>query len=204
MKHTKPIVRAAAALLIAGSGQVRALSGDQETACGAILCLVGGTGVSACAPYLARYFAIDAANPTRLFEKHLDFLNLCPASDLPGDVRPMIARYGATCQPTQLVSHLNGQVRACQMRRTDGVDDCKPSGNEWRICAAFYDHGYTVYEPPRLQEQCSRERDGNGYWTERCSYSWTIAGNGDSTGRGGEKGSSRQINGEDIRSYRNA
>ena len=177
MKHTKPIVRAAAAvLLIAGSGQVRALSGDQESACGAILCLAGGAGVAACAPYLARYFAIDAANPTRLFEKRLDFLNLCPASGLPGDVRPMIARYGATCQPTQLVRYLNGQIRSCQVRATDGVDDCEPSGDEWRICAAFYDHGYTVYDPPQLQEQCSRERGDDGYWTERCSYTWVGAG----------------------------
>ena len=177
MKHTKPIVRAAAAvLLIAGSGQVRALSGDQETACGAILCLAGGAGVAACAPYLARYFSIDAANPTRLFEKRLDFLNLCPASDLPGDVRPMIARYGATCQPTQLVRYLNGQIRSCQIRATDSGDECEPSGNEWRVCASFYDHGYTVYEPPQLQEQCSRERDDDGYWTERCSYSWISAG----------------------------
>jgi hypothetical protein len=58
MKHTKPIARAAAALLIAGSGQVRALSEDQEAACGAILCLVGGTDVAACAPYLARYLRL--------------------------------------------------------------------------------------------------------------------------------------------------
>ena len=99
MKHTIPIAQAAAvALLLTGSAPGQALSGDQESACGAILCLVGGTGVAACAPYLARYFAIDAVNPTRLFEKRLNFLNLCPTADLPGDVRPMIARYGATCQ----------------------------------------------------------------------------------------------------------
>ena len=185
MKHTKSISRAAAAaLLIAGSGQVRALSGDQETACGAILCLAGGAGVAACAPYLARYFSIDAANPTRLFEKRLDFRNLCPASDLPGDVRPMIARHGATCQPSRLVSYLNGQIRTCEMRDRDGEDECKPSDNEWRICATFYEHGYTVYKPPQLQEQCSRGRDDDGYWTERCSYSWISAGDAASATEG--------------------
>ena len=130
------------------------------------------TGVQTCALPIS----IDAANPTRLFEKRLDFLNLCPASDLPGDVRPMIARYGATCQPSQLVRYLNGQIRSCQMRATDGVDDCEPSGDEWRICAAFYDHGYTVYEPPQLQEHCSRERGDDSYWTERCTYTWVSAG----------------------------
>jgi len=185
MKHTILIAQAAAAiLLLTGSAPGRALSGDQESACGAILCLAGGTGVAACAPYLARYFAIDAVNPTRLFEKRLDFLNLCPTADLPGDVRPMIAHYGATCQPNQLVSDLNDQIRSCPARDMNSGDDCEPTGNEWRICAAFFDHGYTIYAPPRLNERCTRERDDDGYWTQRCSYTWTSAGSTTSTTAG--------------------
>ena len=63
MKQPKPIAAAfAAALLLAGIAGP-ALSGDQESACGAILCLVGGSGVAECAGYLARYFAITAAEP---------------------------------------------------------------------------------------------------------------------------------------------
>jgi hypothetical protein len=96
----------------------------------------------------------------------------------------MVARYGATCQPSRLVSYLNGRIRSCRMRATDGVDDCEPNGNEWRICAAFYDHGYTIYEPPQLQEQCRRERGDDGSWTERCSYTWTGAGDAASATEG--------------------
>ena len=62
------------------------------------------------------------------------------------------------------------------MQATDGVDECKPSGNEWRVCANFYDHCYTLYEPPQLQAQCRREHGDDGYWTERCVYTWTRAG----------------------------
>jgi hypothetical protein len=171
----RPVRRVlAASLLLAAGGQAPALTGDQEAACGAILCLVGGSGVAACAPYLARYFAIDAANPARLIEKRLDFLNLCPAPDLPGDVRPMLARHGATCQPTRLTSYLNALIRSCEMRGGAG-DDCAPRGDEWRICASFYDHGYTVYEPPVLDEDCTRERDGDGGWERVCTYRWVTA-----------------------------
>ncbi|NCA90296.1 MAG: conjugal transfer protein TrbM, partial [Gammaproteobacteria bacterium] len=97
MNRTPIVLSLSASLLGAGLGAstpAQALSGDQESACGAILCLVGGSGVAECAPYLARYFAITAPNPAKLFDRRLDFLNLCPASDLPGDVRPLIARYG--------------------------------------------------------------------------------------------------------------
>ena len=95
-------------------------------------------------PYLARYFAITAPNPAALLDRRLDFLNLCPASDLPGDVRPLIASYGATCQPSTLVNWLNAQIRSCEIRNWDDSDDCQPTGNEWRMCAPFFDHGYTT------------------------------------------------------------
>jgi hypothetical protein len=179
MNRTPVVLALSASLLGAGLGAsspAQALSGDQESACGAILCLVGGSGVAECAPYLARYFAITAPNPARLFDRRLDFLNLCSASALPGDVRPLIARYGATCQSSTLVNWLNAQIRSCQIRNWDDSDDCRPTGNEWRMCAPFFDHGYTTYEAPTLHERCREERDGDGYLVETCSYTWTEAG----------------------------
>jgi len=177
MKHPNPIAATvSAALLLAGAGPVSALSGDQESACGAILCLVGGSGVAECAGYLARYFAITASTPQKLLNRRLDFLNLCPASDLPADIRPLIASYGAQCQPPTLVSYLNAQIQWCEARNLDGSADCKPSGDEWRMCAPFYDHAYTTYEAPRLNERCTMVTDADGYETERCTYIWTEAG----------------------------
>ena len=175
-KHRTLVLALSGALLLGGAGSARALSGDQASACGAILCLAGGAGVGECAPYLARYFAITAPNPTELLERRLDFLNLCPASGMPGDVRPMLARYGATCQPATLVSRLNAQIQACEMRDTGNAATCRPTGNEWRVCASFYGHGYTAYEAPELHEECARVRDTDGYLVERCAYGWTAAG----------------------------
>lgn len=175
MKHLKPLA-AAAALLLAGAAPANAMSGDQESACGAILCLVGGSGVAECAGYLARYFSITANTPQELFNRRLDFLNQCPASDLPSDIRPLIVSYGAQCQPLTLVSYLNAQIQWCEARNFDGSADCKPGGDEWRMCAPFYDNAYTTYEAPRLNERCTMVTDANGYETERCTYTWTEAG----------------------------
>jgi len=177
MIHPKPIAAiVSTALLLAGAGPVSALSGDQESACGAILCLVGGSGVAECAGYLARYFAITASTPQKLLNRRLDFLNLCPVSDLPADIRPLIASYGAQCQPPTLVSYLNAQIQWCEARNIDGTADCKPSGDEWQMCAPFFDNAYTTYEAPRLNERCTMVTDADGYETERCTYTWTEAG----------------------------
>jgi hypothetical protein len=177
MKHPNPIATTvSAALLLAGAGPVSALSGDQEGACGAILCLVGGSGVAECAGYLARYFAITASTPQELLNRRLDFLNLCPASDLPADIRPLIASYGAQCQPPTLVSYLNAQIQWCEARNLDGTADCRPTGEEWRICAPFYSSGFTAYEAPRLDAHCVKQTDADGYQTERCTYTWAEAG----------------------------
>jgi hypothetical protein len=80
---------------------------------------------------------MTAPNPAELFERRLDFLNLCPAPDMPSDVCPMLARYGATGQPAALVSRLNAQIHACEMRDPDDAGTCRPTGNEWRETPAI-------------------------------------------------------------------
>ncbi len=175
MKQPEPFTALAVTLLLASAAPAPALSGDQESACGAILCLVGGSGVAECAGYLARYFAITAATPAALFDRRLDFLNLCPAPDLAADVRPLIVSYGATCQPAQLMAYLNQQIRWCGLRNFDGTADCRPTGDEWRMCAPFYDHPVTAYEAPRLDEECEEVPDADGTLVERCTYTWVPA-----------------------------
>lgn len=174
MNQPKPIAATLAAALLLAGIPLRALPDDQESACGAILCLVGGSGVAECAGYLARYFAITAPNPAALFDRRLDFLNLCPAPDLAADVRPMIASYGATCQPEQLTAYLNQQIHWCELRNMDGTADCRPSGDEWRMCAPFYDHPITTYEAPQLHEQCQQVPATDGSMAEHCTYTWTL------------------------------
>jgi hypothetical protein len=62
------------------------------------------------------------------------------------------------------------------MREPDDARDCRPTGNEWRICASFYGHGYTAYEAPELHEACARVRDTDGYLVVRCAYGWIETG----------------------------
>ena len=95
---------------------------------------------------------------------------------MPGDLRPLIANYGATCQPTQLVSYLNQQIRACEARNFHGNAHCQPASDGWRLCAPFYDHAYTTYEAPVLHEHCEKTPDADGALVQRCSYTWTLAG----------------------------
>lgn len=175
MTHTNLTAAVSAALLLASAGPVTALSSDQESACGAILCLVGGSGVAECTGYLTRYFAITAKTPQEQYDRRLDFLNLCPASDLPADIRPLIVTYGAQCQPSTLVNHLNAQIQWCEAHNLDGSADCKPRGDEWQGCAPFYDHAYTAYEAPRVDERCRRVTDTDGYQRQRCTYAWVEA-----------------------------
>jgi hypothetical protein len=177
MNRSKPIAAAlTAGLLLIGAVPARALSSDQESACGAILCLLGGSGVTECAGYLERYFAIAARDPQELYDRRLEFLHQCPAPELPGDVRPLIVNYGAICQPAQLVAYLNQQIRWCETRNVDNTSDCQPSGDEWRLCASFYESGYTTYETPQLHKQCVEVPDTDGSLTERCTFVWTEAG----------------------------
>jgi hypothetical protein len=111
-----------------------------------------------------------------LFERRLDFLGRCPAPGMPGDARPRLARYGATCQRATLVSQLNAQIQACKVRDSPDASICRPTGNEWRVCASLYGHGYTANEAPELHEACARVRQTNGYLVERRVCGWTEAG----------------------------
>ena len=130
-----------------------------------------------CAGYLARYFAITAATRRTLCSTGgSSFCTNAQHRSLPGDVRPLIVNYGATCQPAQLVAYLNQQIQWCEARNVDNTSDCQPSGDEWRLCASFYESGYTTYEAPQLHKQCVKVPDTDGSLTERCTFLWTEAG----------------------------
>jgi len=165
----------AAFLLLTAAGHAKALSGDEEAACGAILCLAGGAGEPACVPYLARYFSITHRDWDRQFELRLDFLNLCPTDELPPEVRPMLARYGELCQPDRLLVYLNSQL--CGGYGGEETASCpEPNPNAWRVCAGFYGHEYTIYEPPKLVQRCGTASGSDGAWSLSCSYQWVPAG----------------------------
>ncbi|ALS68413.1 TrbM/KikA/MpfK family conjugal transfer protein [Pandoraea apista] len=80
------LVTLACAFAIGQSPQASAqvLTGDVGLACEAILCLSSGFRPGECAPSLARYFGISFKFWTDTLRGRINFLNLCPAGNVPG------------------------------------------------------------------------------------------------------------------------
>jgi len=172
--------------LIALGGATQALSeqrlsGEQQNACGSILCLLGGVTSGECASYLNPFFALS---PPDLAAKRLTFLGKCPTGgDMPAGLTGMIASRGSTCQPTTLVARLNADIVQCEsdleLQYEQGFDArvpdrsvCKPREDGWRgLCGSWHDSSYTVWQPPVLTSSNCRgyRRDGEGIG---CTWRW--------------------------------
>jgi len=102
-------------LLLAAAGAVGQQGGelttDQTDACGAVMCLMGGSGVSECDPYLARFFSLVDQNPQTMYEMRKTFLDLCPGSD-PG-FNGTAASMAEQCESSRLVKGLNADLQSC-------------------------------------------------------------------------------------------
>ena len=66
---------------IMGQQQGQMLSGDEGSACEAILCLSTGGPPSECAASLRKYFSINLSKPWKTIQARINFLKLCPTSD---------------------------------------------------------------------------------------------------------------------------
>ncbi|MDD2859585.1 MAG: TrbM/KikA/MpfK family conjugal transfer protein [Acidiphilium sp.] len=75
---------------LAGQAVAATQANDNDTACGAVLCLAGQAmgqgGGSACTSYMASYFSIvrfhhGDFSPSRTASARMDFLNQCKSAD---------------------------------------------------------------------------------------------------------------------------
>jgi|GEM_PF-3044117 len=156
------------ALLAAPAGAAeQQLTQEQEDACGAILCLAGGSGVAECTPYLARFYAVDP-------EDRKDFLNQCPDSGLSQGAIGELATYGQTCQPDKLDDYLNAQL-CTPAQEAAGLPCREPSPQDWQILCASYYAELTDEDPPKLIERCAQEPDDTGAYQTVCSQVWVQA-----------------------------
>ena len=57
------------------------LSGDEASACEAMLCLAAPARPGECAASIAKYFSINFKKPWKTLKARLNFLNLCPVTD---------------------------------------------------------------------------------------------------------------------------
>ncbi|MBL4571587.1 MAG: hypothetical protein JKY40_10510 [Gammaproteobacteria bacterium] len=77
-----------------------ALNDDEASACGALLCLAGGTSLSECAKPLREFFSITDPNPARMIRKRLNFLRLCPTGDN-GSLANILNNQSISCSSSQ-------------------------------------------------------------------------------------------------------
>ena len=150
----------------AGAGE-QALTQDQEDACGAILCLAGGSGVTECTPYLKRFYALEPKD-------RKEFLNQCPNSALSQGAIKELAAFGQTCQPERLDDFLNAQL--CTPEQKEAGLPCREAHpNDWqRLCGSYYAE-LTDQEPPKLIERCEQKPDETGAYEQVCSALWVPA-----------------------------
>jgi hypothetical protein len=154
--------------------QGQTLSGDEGSACEAIICLSTGGPPSECAPSLARYFGITDWKFWRMIEKRINFLKMCPAA---GDSPQMGTLVEA-------IGHGAGQCNAASLNQSlrtwTGIDGEYEISNQMpAYCDAYFTHEYTDInstKPHYLDKYVERsytDAEGNtvyeyggGYWVD--------------------------------------
>jgi len=150
-------------LAVTAGAQEQQLSGEQQDACGAILCLAGGGATPECRPYLEKFYDKDPDDRT-------DFLKKCPNHGLSQGAIKTLARYGKLCYADNLAAYLNqGRCNGLEERASAQCQFNKP--NDWKLCAAYYSE-LTTDEPPRLVQRCRDVRGTTGGVERACGYWW--------------------------------
>mgnify|MGYP003498215692 FL=1 len=161
-------------------GQV--LSGDEGSACEAILCLSTGGPPSECMPSLRKYFSINLSKPWKTVQARINFLKMCPTSDDTPQMGTLV----------EAIGHGAGRCDAAslnQNRTWTGVDGEYEISNQMpSYCAAYFDHEYTDVEStqPRFVdkfvERTYQDSEGNtvyeyggGYWVDGQSATATAS-----------------------------
>jgi len=169
---------------IMGQQQGSLLSGDEGTACEAIVCLSTGGPPSECSSALTRYFSINLSKPWKTIEARINFLKMCPASeDSPqmGTLVDAIGRGAGRCD----AASLNQSLRTWRGDGEYEISNQMPS-----YCDAYFGHEYTdvaSIKPRYIDRYVVRswtdsegvvqyEYDG-GYWVDAQSPGPTSANN---------------------------
>jgi TrbM len=153
--------------------QGQMLSGDEGSACEAILCLSTGGPPSECMPSLRKYFSINLSKPWKTIQARINFLKMCPTSDDTPQMGTLV----------EAIGHGAGRCDAAslnQNRTWTGIDGEYEISNQMpSYCSAYFDHEYTDVEStqPRyvdkFVERTYQDSEGNtvyeyggGYWVD--------------------------------------
>jgi hypothetical protein len=154
--------------------QDQALSGDEASACEAIICLSTGSPPGECAASLRRYFSINLSKPWKTIEARINFLKMCPAASFSPQMGTLVEALGNGA----------GRCDAATLNQTlriwTGPDSDSEIGNQMpSYCDAYFTHEYTDIggtKPRYIDKFVVRtyeDYDGNiryeyggGYWVD--------------------------------------
>jgi hypothetical protein len=125
-----------ASLTQASQGEV--LTGDEGSACEAIICLSTGSPPGECMASLRKYFSINLSKPWKTIQARINFLKLCPTASASPQMDTLVEAIGngaGRCDAASLNSAL---------RTWTGVDGEYEISNQLpSYCDAYYNHEYT-------------------------------------------------------------
>lgn len=120
------------------------LSGDEGSACEAILCLSTGGPPGECASSLRKYFSINLSKPWKTIEARINFLKMCPTSNASPQMGTLVEAIGngaGRCDAASLNQTL---------RRWTGIDGEYEISNQLpSYCDAYFSHEYTDVQSTR-------------------------------------------------------
>lgn len=121
------------------------LTGDEGSACEAILCLSTGSRPNECVPPVARYFSITAKKIVDTIRARKAFLQLCPSAGETPELINAIANGAGRCDAEYLNANNTAYVPkqdSCSSRDCEKIKvilNKKPD-----YCAAYENNEYTV------------------------------------------------------------
>lgn len=154
--------------------QSQMLSGDEGSACEAIICLSTGGPPSECAGALRRYFSINLSKPWKTIEARINFLKMCPASGESPQMGTLV----------EAIGHGAGRCDAATLNQTlrnwtDRDGEYEISNQMPSHCDAYFSHEYTDVNSTRptylerYVESSYTDSEGNivyqyagGYWVD--------------------------------------
>ena len=167
--------------------QGQLLSGDEGSACEAIICLSTGGAPSECAAALRKYFSINLNKPWKTIQARINFLKMCPASNESpqmGTLVEAIGRGAGQCDAATLNQTLRTWTGSYD-DRTPEISNQMPSH-----CNAYFTHEYTDINStkPRYVDKyvvrTYKDSEGNtmydydgGYWVDGSSTAGVAANN---------------------------
>lgn len=166
--------------------QSEMLSGDEGTACEAIMCLSTGGPPSECASSLRKYFSINLSKPWKTIQARINFLKMCPTSNDSPQMGTLVEAIGNGAGRCDAAS-LNQTLRVWT-----GIDGQYEISNQLpSYCADYYNHEYTDVEgtQPRYVDKfvvrTYTDNEGNvhteydgGYWVDGGASTSTASNTG--------------------------